>query len=53
MPDRRWAFFTLVAAPPNFPWHVNVTKPEEVDCVFDALDADMERFHKAVDCYVT
>ena len=50
---QRLAFFTLVAAPANFPWHVNVTKPEEIDCVFDASDADMERFHKALDCYVS
>ena len=50
---QRLAFFTLVAAPADFPWHVNVTKPEEIDCVVDASDADMERFHKALDCYVT
>ena len=50
---QRLAFFTLVAAPANFPWHVNVTKPEEIDCAFDASDADMQRFHKALDCYVT
>ena len=49
----RLAFFTMVVAPPNFPWHVNVTKPEEIDCAFDASDADMERFHRALDCYVT
>jgi len=50
---QRLAFFTLVVAPANFPWHVNVTKPEEIDCAFDASDTDMERFHKALDCYVT
>ena len=50
---QRLAFFTLIAAPANFPWHVNITKPEEIDCSFDASDADMERFHKALDCYVT
>ena len=56
-PEHAWlqrlAFFTLVVAPAVFPWHVNVTKPEEIDCVFDASEADMERFHKALDCYVT
>ena len=56
-PDHPWlqrlAFFTLVAAPADFPWHVNVTKPEEIDCAFDVTEADMERFHKALDCYVT
>jgi LmbE family N-acetylglucosaminyl deacetylase len=50
---QRLAFFTLVAAPANFPWHVNITKPEEIDCVFEASGADMERFHRALDCYVT
>jgi LmbE family N-acetylglucosaminyl deacetylase len=50
---QRLAYFTLVAAPAAFPWHVNVTKPEEIDCSFDASEADMERFHKALDCYVT
>ena len=56
-PEHTWlqrlAFFTLVVAPAAFPWHVNVTKPEEIDCVFEASDADMERFHRALDCYVT
>jgi N-acetylglucosamine malate deacetylase 2 len=50
---QRLAFFTVVAGPADFPWHVNITKPEEIDCAFDVSDADMERFHKALDCYVT
>ena len=50
---QRLAFFTLVKAPAEFPWHVNVTKSEEVDCAFDVTESDMERFHKALDCYVT
>ena len=50
---QRLAFFTVTAAPAAFPWHVNVTRPEEIDCVLEASDADMERFHKALDCYVT
>ena len=50
---QRLAFFTVVAAPANFPWHVNITKPEEIDCVFEASEEDMEKFHKALDCYVT
>lgn len=50
---QRLAFFTLVAAPPDFPWHVSVTKPEEIDCSFDVMEPDMGRFHKALDCYVT
>jgi hypothetical protein len=32
---------------------VNVTKPEEIDCAFDATDEDMGRFHAALDCFVT
>ena len=50
---QRLAFFTLVTAPTDFPWHVNVTKPEEIDCEFQVTDSDMERFHGALDCYVT
>jgi LmbE family N-acetylglucosaminyl deacetylase len=56
-PDHPWlqrlAFFTVVSAPDAFPWHVNVTAPGEIDCVCRVTDADMERFHKALDCYVT
>jgi LmbE family N-acetylglucosaminyl deacetylase len=50
---QRLAFFTVVSAPAEFPWHVNVTAPEEIDCAFQVTDSDMERFHKALDCYVT
>ena len=50
---QRLAFFTLVSAPVDFPWHVNVTAPAEIDCILQAADADMERFHSALDCYVT
>jgi LmbE family N-acetylglucosaminyl deacetylase len=56
-PDHPWlqrlAFFTVAAAPPEFPWHVNITAPAEIDCAFEVTDADMERFHNALDCYVT
>jgi hypothetical protein len=56
-PDRPWlqrlAFFTMVSAPTEFPWHVNVTAQAEIDCSFDVTDSDMDRFHKALDCYVT
>jgi LmbE family N-acetylglucosaminyl deacetylase len=55
--DCRWlqrlAFFTVVAAPAEFPWHVNVSAPGEIDCELRVADSDMERFHKALDCYVT
>jgi LmbE family N-acetylglucosaminyl deacetylase len=56
-PDYPWlqrlAFFTIKSAPVNFPWHVNVTVPGEIDCAFQVTDSDMEQFHKALDCYVT
>lgn len=56
-PDRPWlqrlAFFTVASAPPEFPWHVNVTSRDEIDCVYEVTEPDMERFHRALDCYVT
>jgi N-acetylglucosamine malate deacetylase 2 len=52
-PAKRLAFFTLVSAPAEFPWHVNVTAQEEIDCSFRVTDRDMELFHRALDCYVT
>lgn len=50
---QRLAFFTITSAPAEFPWHLNVTAPAEIDCVCQVTDADMERFHRALDCYVT
>lgn len=50
---QRLAFHTMVTPPAEFPWHVNVTKPEEIDCAFKVTDADMTLYHKALDCYVT
>jgi N-acetylglucosamine malate deacetylase 2 len=50
---QRLAFFTIVEAPASFPWHVNTTRSEEIDCVVEVSDADMERFHRALDCYVS
>ncbi len=50
---QRLAFFTVVSAPAEFPWHVNVTAPGEIDCEFQVTESDMERFHKALDCYKT
>ncbi len=50
---QRLAFFTMVSAPTGFPWHLNVTAPAEIDCAFQVTDSDMERFHQALDCYVT
>jgi LmbE family N-acetylglucosaminyl deacetylase len=50
---QRLAFFTVASAPAEFPWHVNVSPPGEIDCVCQVTDSDMERFHEALDCYVT
>ena len=50
---QRLAFFTLAVAPSQFPWHVNVTAAAEIDCVVQVTDADMERYHEALDCYVS
>jgi Uncharacterized proteins, LmbE homologs len=50
---QRLAFFTVVSAPEQFPWHVNVTAPAEIDCVLEVTDSDMKQFHRALDCYVT
>jgi LmbE family N-acetylglucosaminyl deacetylase len=50
---QRLAFFTVVSAPAEFPWHVTVTAPAEIDCAFRVTDSDMERFHAALDCYTT
>jgi len=50
---QRLAFFTVATAPVGFPWHVTVTPPKEIDCVVRVTDADMARFHSALDCYVT
>jgi LmbE family N-acetylglucosaminyl deacetylase len=50
---QRLGFFTLVSPPADFPWHVQVTNPAEIDCVIQVKDSDMERSHKALDCYLT
>lgn len=56
-PDHPWlqrlAFFTVDVAPSGFPWHVTVSKPEQIDCILHVTEADMEQFHRALDCYVT
>jgi LmbE family N-acetylglucosaminyl deacetylase len=56
-PARPWlqrlAFFTITSVPTGFPWNVSVTAPAEIDCQFHVLDSDMDRFHRALDCYVT
>ena len=49
---QRLAFFSAGRGAGRFLWHVNVTKPKEIDCAFGASEADMERFHKALECYV-
>jgi LmbE family N-acetylglucosaminyl deacetylase len=56
-PDHPWlqrlAYFTVSSAPTRFPWHVNVSAAAEIDCVVRATDSDMERYHRALDCYAT
>jgi len=56
-PERAWlqrlAFFTLATPPAGVPWHVSITKPDEIDCIFDVTDADMMLWHQALACYVT
>jgi N-acetylglucosamine malate deacetylase 2 len=50
---QRLAFFTIASAPAEFLWHVSVTAPGEIDCAYQVAESDMERFHKALDCYAT
>jgi N-acetylglucosamine malate deacetylase 2 len=50
---QRLAFFTIAEAPADFPWRLNVTKPEEIDCCIEVSEDDMDQFHRALDCYVT
>jgi LmbE family N-acetylglucosaminyl deacetylase len=51
---KRLAFFTITeedAAKGHF--HLNGSKPEEIDCAVVVDDLDIERAHNALDCYVT
>ncbi len=52
---KRLAFVTLreeiAAQSPHF--HLNGSKPEEIDCVVQVDQQDMDRFQRALDCYET
>jgi len=50
---QRLAFEAITEKPEDFPWHLNLSKPEEIDCRFEAAPVDMLKFHAALDCYVT
>ena len=34
-------------------FHINGSKDEEIDCICEADEEDMEKSRKALDCYVT
>mgnify|MGYP002750263177 CR=1 FL=1 len=34
-------------------FHLSGSKPEEIDCIVEVEDQDIERNHKALDCYIT
>jgi len=51
---KRLAFETLTSIPEDFNWkHLNLAKPEEVDCVYEVPDEDMATFQRALNCYET
>jgi N-acetylglucosamine malate deacetylase 2 len=52
---RRLAFHTISeeeAAEVTY-FKINGSKPEEIDCIFEVEEEDIEIGHKALDCYVT
>lgn len=52
---KRLALFTLTEedAKKQKHFHLNGSKDEEIDCVYEVDDADIETLRKALDCYVT
>ena len=51
---KRLAFFTIPEPETqDGPFHLNGSKPEDIDCVVEVEDEDMERFNRALDCYKT
>ncbi|MBK8551454.1 MAG: PIG-L family deacetylase [Ignavibacteria bacterium] len=52
---KRLAFFTVTedAAKNQKHFHISGSKDEEIDCVYEADDTDIENARKALDCYVT
>jgi LmbE family N-acetylglucosaminyl deacetylase len=52
---KRLAFFTITedAAKKQTHFHVSGSKNEEIDCVYEVEEEDIENSRKALDCYVT
>lgn len=52
---KRLAFFTLTeeTAKKQTHFHISGSKDEEIDCVYEADNIDIENARKALDCYVT
>lgn len=52
---KRLAFITIseevAANSPHF--HLNGSKPEEIDCAVETEDVDIQKLYDALDCYVT
>lgn len=52
---KRLAFFTITEeqAKASSHFHLSGSAPDEIDCVFQVDDIDIENAHKALDCYIT
>jgi len=51
---KRLAFEAMTSIPEDFNWkHLNLSKAEEIDCVYDCTPEDMAVFQRALDCYET
>ncbi|MCP4405330.1 MAG: PIG-L family deacetylase [bacterium] len=52
---KRLAFVTITeeSAKQSRHFHLNGSKPEEIDCVAEVEEQDIERCYQALDCYVT
>jgi len=52
---KRLAFFTLTEekAKEQKMFHISGSKPEEIDCIIEVSEEDLETNRKALDCYVT
>ena len=52
---KRLAFVTITAegAKQSQYFHLSGSRPDEIDCIVEVDDHDIERCHQALDCYVT
>jgi len=51
---KRLAFFTITEEEAErAPFHLNASKPEEIDCVIEVDEIDVRNCNKALDCYMT